>query len=168
MVLRTLLACLALGGLVAAGAAIDARAAGSPAPGSEKSAKERPAEYDEGVELVEKGDFGKARRAFEQANRKSPRDADILNMLAYSQRKSGRLDRAIETYQQALKLRPRFPQAREYLAEAYLQAALRELDTLESYGSEADAERAQVIQTLQAAAADLPPPPEVKAPKSEW
>jgi Flp pilus assembly protein TadD len=165
MALRTLLTCVALIALVAALGATDVRAAGSPKAKPEKKA--RPAEYDQGMELVKAGDFAKARRSFEQANRKSPRDPDVLNMLAYSQRKSGRLDRAIETYQQALKLRPKFPQAREYLAEAYLQAALRELDTLKSYGSEADAERAAVIQAMQAAAADLPPPPEVKA-KREW
>ena len=111
-----------------------------------------PAEYAKGLAQVEAGDFEAVVTSFEQALRKSPRDADIVNMLAYSQRKSGQIDRAIHTYQKALKLRPRFPQAREYLAEAYLQAALRELETLEGYGEDASKERDQLIRALEAAA----------------
>ena len=131
-------------------------AAGAWSAGSPQRAKrddKPPAEYTKGVEYVEAGDFEAARRELERAARKAPRDPDVLNMLAYSQRKSGQLDRAIVTYKKALKVRPRFPQAREYLAEAYLQAALRELDTLEGYGDEGRAERDQVIRALEQAAA---------------
>ena len=134
-----------------------ALAAGSP-PADEKKTK-RPSAYDEGVALVDAGHYAEAREKLESAARQSPRDPDVLNMLAYSQRKSGQIERAIATYKRALELRPRFPQAHEYLAEAYLQACLQELQTLEGYGDEAKGERAQLIRALQSSAADLPPPP---------
>lgn len=157
--------------LAFAGAAL---AAGSPDRSNAKD-DAPPAAYEMGMKLVEQGDFEKARKAFETAQRKAPRDPDVLNMLAYSQRKTGQLDRAIATYQRALKQRPRFPQAREYLAEAYLQAALRELETLEGYGEEGAKERDQVIRALEAAAAreawasgDGPASPEPRDPKRGW
>ncbi len=127
----------------------------------------QPADYEKGMDLVEAGDYDKARRAFERAAGKAPRDPDVLNMLAYSQRKTGQLDRAIETYKKALGLRPKFPQAREYLAEAYLQASLRELEILKGYGNDAETQRAQLIQALKSAASDLPPPSEASA-KPGW
>jgi len=137
--------------LAACSSATVALAAGSPQP-SERD-ETPPAEYEQGLAHVEAGDFKAARKAFEAAQRKAPGNADVLNMLAYSLRKNGQLERAIATYGKALRLRPRFPQAREYLAEAYLQAALRELSTLEGYGEDARSERDQLIRSLEAAAA---------------
>jgi Flp pilus assembly protein TadD len=127
--------------------------------GSDDSGKPKklPAGYEEGVAAAEAGDFAKALETFERLARQRPRDPDVLNMLAYSQRKTGDVDRAIGNYKKALNIRPKFPQAREYLGEAYLQAALRELETLKGYGDEADAERAKLVQALQAAVWDLPP-----------
>jgi tetratricopeptide (TPR) repeat protein len=147
------------------GADLARAAGGGDSPPSEVRSA-RLAEYDAGMALVESGDFSQARRAFERAAKKSPRDPEVLNMLAYSQRKSGQLDRAIETYKQALALRPQFAQAREYLGEAYLQAALRELQTLEGYGPEAEAERAQLAKALQEAAAGAPQAGEASAKRS--
>lgn len=144
-----------------------ARAAGSPERADRDEAP--PPAYQEGRARLEEGDFEAARTAFELASHQAPRNADVLNMLAYSQRKSGQLDRAIQTYQRALKLRPRFPQAREYLAEAYLQAALRELATLEGYGEEARSERDQLIQALeQAASREAWSAGGESPPKSSW
>ena len=87
-------------------------------------------------------------------------------MLAYSQRKSGHLDLAIETYKKAIRLRGRFPQAREYLAEAYLQASLRELATLRSYGDSGAREAALLVTALKEAANELPPPERVGTKRS--
>jgi tetratricopeptide (TPR) repeat protein len=128
-----------------------ALAAGSPQPADREAAL--PAEYERGLAHVQAGDFEAARKAFDAAQRKAPGNPDVLNMLAYSLRKSGQLDRAIATYHKALRQRPRFPQAREYLAEAYLQAALRELETLEGYGDEARSEREELVRSLESAAA---------------
>jgi Tfp pilus assembly protein PilF len=155
-------------GLAATGALAPsgvARAAGSPDRSSDDA--KPPAEYTKGLEYVKSGKLEAARIEFERAARKAPKDADVLNMLAYSQRKTGQLDQAIHNYQKALKLRPKFPQAREYLGEAYLQAALRELGELEGYGDEASKERDQLIRALEAAASretwsagdDTPPKP---------
>ena len=54
----------------------------------------------------------------------------MLNMLAYVQRKLGQTDEALESYRKALKLRPQFPEAREYLGEVYIQASLEQIDIL--------------------------------------
>ena len=51
----------------------------------------------------------------------SPDDADLLNLLAYSQRKLMRFDEALVNYQIALKIEPEHRGANEYLGELYLQ-----------------------------------------------
>jgi tetratricopeptide (TPR) repeat protein len=52
---------------------------------------------------------------------KSPDDADMLNLLAYSQRKLLRYDEALVNYQKALQINPKHRGANEYLGELYLQ-----------------------------------------------
>src|SRR5580704_9363078 len=93
--------------------------------------------YDQGLAASQANDFQKALPLFEQALRNDPNNPDVLNMLAHSQRKIGLIDESIANYNKALQLRPRFPEAREYLGEAYIQAALREVEILKSYGSDA-------------------------------
>jgi len=51
----------------------------------------------------------------------SPDDADLLNLLAYSQRKLMRFDEALVNYQMALEIEPEHRGANEYLGELYLQ-----------------------------------------------
>lgn len=164
MALRAL--ALAMFALVAFVGFADAAGSSRSSDSSKKDESNTGHAYAEGLELVDAGRFVEARKAFERAVRSSPKDPDVLNMLAYSQRKSGRLDQAIETYRKAIKLRPRFPQAREYLAEAYLQASLRELATLRSYGASASSETAQLVTALKAAADELPPAEKVGAKRS--
>ena len=53
--------------------------------------------------------------------KETPEDADMLNLLAYSQRKLKRFDEALINYQQALTIEPRHRRANEYLGELYLQ-----------------------------------------------
>ena len=164
MVLRGFALAVSLGLLVFGS---PANSAGGAKPSdSEKTDSAYDSHYEEGLQLVESGDFVKARGAFERAVRRSPEDPDALNMLAYSQRKSGQLDLAIETYKKAIELRGRFPQAREYLAEAYLQASLRELATLRSYGDAGAREAAQLVAAMKEAASELPPPQQVGAKRS--
>lgn len=105
--------------------------------------------FDEGVTLVEKGDYEEALARFEAASEETTDDPDILNMLAFTQRKLGRLDEAFETYAQALELRPRFPQAREYLGEAHLQAVVAQLALLKSYGDEGTEAYDQLLTALR-------------------
>ena len=84
--------------------------------------------------------------------RDSPEKAEAWNLLAYCQRKTGDLDEAFENYAKALDLEPEFPEAREYLGEAHLQAALRELEILRGYGEPARAELDRLVAALRRAA----------------
>ena len=77
-------------------------------------------------------------------------------MLAFSQRKLGKFDDAFANYSKALKLRPRFPEAREYLGEAHIQAALREIETLKSYGVDGKEQLGDLVKALKDAAAAQP------------
>ena len=90
--------------------------------------------YEQGIQAGKDNDYPKAIGFFEQASEKDPGNADVLNMLAHAQRMTGQIDAALANYQKALAIRPDFAQAREYLGETYLQAALRERDRLKSYG----------------------------------
>ena len=111
--------------------------------------------YEQGLEAVKNNQLNQAIGLFEKALADEPRNADILNQLAHAQRKAGLLDEALENYRRALKLRPNFPEAREYLGEAYLQAALRELKTLKGYGAPAQEEVEDLTKDIKEAAQEL-------------
>jgi tetratricopeptide (TPR) repeat protein len=89
---------------------------------------------------------------FEKAYEMDDEDPEILNMLAFTMRKTGDLEGAFAFYEQALALRERFPQAREYLGEAHLQAALLQIQILAGYGAEGEAELAALLDALKRAA----------------
>jgi tetratricopeptide (TPR) repeat protein len=96
--------------------------------------------YDQGVAAGNAGDYPKAVDLFQQALKADPNNPDILNMLAHAQRKSGPMDdvlmdAAMDNYWKALKIRPDFPEAREYLGEAYLQGLLKQVILLKGYGA---------------------------------
>ncbi|HTC21552.1 MAG TPA: tetratricopeptide repeat protein [bacterium] len=96
--------------------------------------------YDQGVAAGNSGDYAKAIDLFQQALKADPDNPDILNMLAHAQRKSGPMDdvlmdAAMDNYWKALKIRPNFPEAREYLGEAYLQGLLKQAILLKGYGA---------------------------------
>ena len=111
--------------------------------------------YDQGVEASNNNDFQKALPLFEQALRVDPDNPDILNMLAHSQRKIGMIDEALANYKKALELRPRFPEAHEYLGEAYIQAALREVETLKNEGNDGKEELEDLSAFIKDAAQKL-------------
>ena len=113
--------------------------------------------FTQGKAALKAKDFAKAEKCFAEAARIEPNNPDTLNELAYSQRKQGKLDDAFANYGKALKLRPRFPEAREYLGEAHIQAALREIDTLRSYGPDSKEELADLTKALKDAAASVKP-----------
>jgi tetratricopeptide (TPR) repeat protein len=111
--------------------------------------------YDQGVEANNNNDFQKALPLFEQALRADPDNPDILNMLAHAQRKIGLIDESIANYKKALELRPRFPEAHEYLGEAYIQAAMREVATLKNYGNDGREELEDLSGDIKEAAQNL-------------
>lgn len=87
----------------------------------------------------------------------SPDDADLLNLLAYSQRKLMRFDEAMVNYHKALKIEPEHRGANEYLGELYLQLgqldkALERLKVLDDdcfFGCEEFDELEQAIEAYR-------------------
>jgi Flp pilus assembly protein TadD len=56
-----------------------------------------------------------------ESHKESNTSPDLLNLKGFSLRKLGKANEAVVVYNSALKLKPNFPQAKEYLAVAYLQ-----------------------------------------------
>ena len=71
--------------------------------------------------LIDDEKYDMAISELEKALIESPDDADLLNLLAYSQRKTMRFDDALVNYQKALQIKPKHRGANEYLGELYLQ-----------------------------------------------
>jgi tetratricopeptide (TPR) repeat protein len=111
--------------------------------------------YDEGRALAEASMHAEAMKKFEAANKERPNDPEILNMLAFTQRKVGQLDAAFENYRKALSLRERFPEAREYLGEAHVQAALEQARVLQGYGADGEKDLAELVAAFARAAVEL-------------
>ncbi len=74
-----------------------------------------------GRAAIDASDWTTAIAEFSQAVVLDPRSADAFNLLAFSQRKAGRLDDAFANYKKALAIDPKHLGANEYLGEAYLQ-----------------------------------------------
>lgn len=72
-------------------------------------------------ELIEGENYEVAIEKLQIALQDEPDDADLLNLLAYSQRKLGKYDVALNNYQKALEIDPTHRGANEYLGELYLQ-----------------------------------------------
>jgi Flp pilus assembly protein TadD len=72
-------------------------------------------------ELIEAQDYQAAIDKLTAALAEKPDDADLLNLLAFSQRKLMRFDEAMINYQKALQIKPKHLGANEYLGELYLQ-----------------------------------------------
>lgn len=125
---------------------------------SESSSKDEAQEmFDRGMQLVKEGDYEGARERFEKAVKKKKDNPDYVNMLAYTQRKTGNLPDAFENYEKALGMRPNFPQAREYLGEAHIQAALLQVDVLRKAGPSGAKELEQLAAAFRKAADTLQP-----------
>jgi tetratricopeptide (TPR) repeat protein len=162
-------------GLVLAGAgavvgvALAASTGGSsgssrPEPSQSQSTPDEAQEmFDRGMQLVEEGDYEGARDRFEKAVKKRKDNPDYVNMLAYTQRKTGNLEDAFENYERALGLKPNFPQAREYLGEAHLQAALLQIEALRQLGPSGVKELGELTAAFQRAAATLQAEPNAAA-----
>jgi tetratricopeptide (TPR) repeat protein len=124
--------------------------------------------YTEAVSAISHEKYQEAVELLKRADQEQPDNPDVLNMLAYSYRKLGNLDEAFSLYGRALELRPGFPEAREYLGEAHIDAALEQLRLLERYGARADKERASLAAALRAAAAGLNDEAAAAPPKRSW
>jgi tetratricopeptide (TPR) repeat protein len=150
-----LVAALSLGAMAASsdGSSGDDKASAASGRGDEVNQL-----YAKGMELVRAGDYEAALKQFKQATRERRNDPEILNMTAYCLRKTGKLDDAFDFYRKALRLKPRFPQAREYLGEAHIQAVLTQIEELRGYGPDGEKELAELVTALKQAAAGVDTP----------
>ena len=71
--------------------------------------------------FIEDEKYQEAISALQKLLKETPTNADMLNLLAYSQRKLQRFDEALVNYQKALDIEPEHRGANEYLGELYLQ-----------------------------------------------
>ena len=151
--MRNLIAMLTL-----AGAAVVAPlpVAAEPSTPAVESRRQTPAEetaqseYNRGVRARVAKDWPTAVGAFRRAVDLSPDNADAWNELGYALRNVGRYQDSLDAYDVALRLRPNFPEALEYLGEAYvkmgrLDEARRVLDRLRPLDRKRAAELADVI-----------------------
>ncbi len=79
------------------------------------------ATWSDAVDLVESDDYGEAHAILQKLDREDPDNPDILNMLGYASRKTGRLDDAFVWYGKALTIDPLHRGANEYLGELLLE-----------------------------------------------
>ena len=135
--------------------------------GTGTDAGDAPTLYDRAAEAAAAGDCATAFPMLEKALAATPEDPDVLNLIGYCQRRTGRLDDAFGSYRRALEARPRFPAARQYLGEAHLQAALREMEILRGYGDEARDEIAALRAALRDAATAAAPRPNAPVTSTE-
>jgi cytochrome c-type biogenesis protein CcmH/NrfG len=142
---------VALVGMVSAAAVSHAAMERGPKPRT-KAAAEAETPFAAASEAARKGDCKTALPLLEQTVAGDPKNAEALNLLAYCQRKTGHIDDAFVNYRRALELRPKFPAAREYLGEAYVQAALQQIEILRGYGEAARPELDKLVAALRAAA----------------
>ncbi len=109
--IRTL--CLAASLALCAGLAVGADMPADPPP-SVDLAKART--------LIAKKDWSAAVTELERLARRDKTDADVQNLLGYSYRNAGQVDKAFTAYHNALRLDPKHKGAHEYIGIAYLLA----------------------------------------------
>ena len=78
-------------------------------------------DYKNGSIAAYNGDFYEAIKYLKKAASVSPNNPDVYNMLGYSHRKLGQLEKAFDNYRKALKLDSRHLGANEYIGELYLR-----------------------------------------------
>ena len=70
---------------------------------------------------IQMGDFRGAVGILRDVIADDPNNADALNLMGYSLRKSGDRDRALGFYLKAIKINPKHKSAHEYLGELYVE-----------------------------------------------
>jgi predicted Zn-dependent protease len=71
--------------------------------------------------LVDTQKYDEALPALRKVDQESPNNPDVLNLIGFSLRKTGKMDEALDYYNRALALNPHHRGANEYLGELYLE-----------------------------------------------
>jgi predicted Zn-dependent protease len=79
------------------------------------------AEYADAKALVDAGKYEDALPKLVALDKTMPDNADVLNLIGFSLRKTGNTSRALDYYNRALALKPEHLGANEYLGELYLE-----------------------------------------------
>jgi predicted Zn-dependent protease len=98
----------------------------SPAAAIAADTEETPAsaaagDLDSARTLVDAQKYQEALPALRQLDQQSPNNPDILNLIGFSLRKTGKTEEAFDYYNRALALNPHHRGANEYLGELYLE-----------------------------------------------
>jgi len=97
----------------------------SPAPADDRPAvslsKPQSPSLEAGRKAAEAKDFKSALEHLTKASEETPNDADVHNLLGYSYRKLGQLEKAMEHYRLALQIDSNHRGAHEYIGELYLE-----------------------------------------------
>lgn len=112
---------LGLAALLLAGLPGTLFADGGGGGGGGESAAPRDPQYEQALRLIKQERFAQAIPLLEQVVGRNSSDADAYNLLGFSSRKLGMLDKALTYYDQALRIDPKHRGAHEYRGEAYLQ-----------------------------------------------
>lgn len=102
-------------------AAFTAQAADSPEPAA-RPARPAAADLTQARALIAKQDWNAAIAELKRAVRSAPKNADVHNLLGYSYRNAGQIDKAFSEYEIALGIDPKHRGAHEYVGVAYLIA----------------------------------------------
>ena len=86
---------------------------------------EMPPSYVKAVKVIKSGNYEEAIQLLKSANNKKPRDADINNLLGFTHRKIGELEKADAYYRKALKINGKHKGALEYQGELFLMVGNR-------------------------------------------
>lgn len=108
-------------------------------------------------QAIAKWDYEKAIELLKVEADKAPNNADVQNLLGYSNRKLKRYDLALSHYQKALELQPKHRGANNYLGHLYLetdklqkaQERLAVLDKACTFGCEEYSELKQAIDVYK-------------------
>lgn len=109
-------ACPVLLSLLAVDAGPGARAADTIPAAVETKADLQPAR-----DKIKAGDFQGAMPLLAAVVKDNPRNADALNLMGFSLRKTGRWNEALDYYNKALAIEPKHLGANEYLGELYAE-----------------------------------------------
>lgn len=113
--MKYLLTAFAVVAMLASGAAY---AAGSSSTTTTTSAT---LDFPKAKKLVDVRNFTAAIPLLHKIVKSQPKNADAWNLLAFSNRKLGKFDVALQQYQKALQIQPTHKGANEYLGELYLK-----------------------------------------------